>query len=182
MRDQETVEIGLRAALTGHLVLSTLHTNDAVDSALRMMDMGAPGYLVASSVRAVLAQRLIRRVCTDCSEPVELSPDQKTWLEARFPNQVHAQFSKGQGCQSCNLTGYQGRIGVFELLELDQPLMDALRSNDAVGFAQKARKTEGYQPLLVSAMKLALEGVVSFDEVMLLGEGDGSGVAETHLL
>ncbi|GAM64579.1 MSHA biogenesis protein mshE [Vibrio ishigakensis] len=182
MRDQETVEIGLRAALTGHLVLSTLHTNDAVDSALRMMDMGAPGYLVASSVRAVLAQRLIRRVCTDCSEPVELSADQKTWLEARFPNQVHAQFSKGQGCQSCNLTGYQGRIGVFELLELDQPLMDALRSNDAVGFAQKARQTEGYQPLLVSAMKLALEGVVSFDEVMLLGEGDGSGVAETHLL
>lgn len=182
MRDQETVEIGLRAALTGHLVLSTLHTNDAVDSALRMMDMGAPGYLVASSVRAVLAQRLIRRVCTDCSEPVELSPDQKTWLDARFPNQVHAQFSKGQGCQSCNLTGYQGRIGVFELLELDQPLMDALRSNDAVGFAQKARQTEGYQPLLVSAMKLALEGVVSFDEVMLLGEGDGSGVAETHLL
>ncbi|GAM67513.1 MSHA biogenesis protein mshE [Vibrio sp. JCM 19236] len=182
MRDQETVEIGLRAALTGHLVLSTLHTNDAVDSALRMMDMGAPGYLVASSVRAVLAQRLIRRVCTDCSEPVELSADQKTWLEARFPNQVHSQFSKGQGCQSCNLTGYQGRIGVFELLELDQTLMDALRSNDAVGFAQKARQTEGYQPLLVSAMKLALEGVVSFDEVMLLGEGDGSGVAETHLL
>lgn len=182
MRDQETVEIGLRAALTGHLVLSTLHTNDAVDSALRMMDMGAPGYLVASSVRAVLAQRLIRRVCPDCSEPTELSANQKTWLEARFPNQLHSEFRKGQGCQSCNLTGYQGRIGVFELLEFDQALMDALRSNDAVGFAQTARQTEGYQPLLVSAMKLALEGVVSFEEVMLLGEGDGSGVADTHYL
>ncbi|GEM80960.1 GspE/PulE family protein [Vibrio superstes] len=182
MRDQETVEIGLRAALTGHLVLSTLHTNDAVDSALRMMDMGAPGYLVASSVRAVLAQRLIRRVCSDCGETHSVSERQQTWLQARFPNQVASTFTKGRGCQSCNLTGYKGRVGVFELLELDQPLMDALRSNDAVGFTKQARHTEGYKPLLVSAMELALDGTVSLEEVMTLGEGDSSGLIEAYML
>ena len=84
MRDQETVEIGLRAALTGHLVLSTLHTNDAVDSALRMMDMGAPGYLVASAVRAVVAQRLVRKVCPDCKTEESLDEGRKQWLSQRF--------------------------------------------------------------------------------------------------
>jgi MSHA biogenesis protein MshE len=178
MRDQETVEIGLRAALTGHLVLSTLHTNDAVDSALRMMDMGAPGYLVASSVRAVLAQRLVRRVCTDCSHEEEADEAKRIWLESRFPNQVSHRFSRGKGCQNCNLTGYRGRIGVFELLELDNALMDALRANDAVGFARTARATSHYKPLLTSAMELAVQGVVSLDEVMALGEGDNGGSAE----
>jgi len=178
MRDQETVEIGLRAALTGHLVLSTLHTNDAVDSALRMIDMGAPGYLVASSVRAVLAQRLIRKICPDCSTKAELDTAQKIWIESRFPNQSHASFSKGRGCQNCNLTGYKGRIGVFELLEFGEDMMDALRADDTVGFAKKARKAPGYKPLLASAMELALQGVVSVDEVLGLGEGDASGNKE----
>ncbi len=172
MRDQETVEIGLRAALTGHLVLSTLHTNDSVDSALRMMDMGAPGYLVASAVRAVLAQRLVKKVCPECSAPDELDEARKQWIQSRFPNQVGVTFQRGNGCQSCNLTGYRGRIGVFELLELDQPMMDALRANDAVGFSQKARQNPDYKPLLASAMELAISGVISLDEVMVLGEGD----------
>ncbi|WCE30003.1 GspE/PulE family protein [Vibrio sp. SCSIO 43137] len=175
MRDQETVEIGLRAALTGHLVLSTLHTNDAVDSALRMMDMGAPGYLVASSVRAVLAQRLVRKVCPDCATTEIPDESKKSWLESRFPNQTNAVFTKGRGCQNCNVTGYRGRIGVFEFLELQEEMMDALRANDAVLFAEKARNAAGYKPLLASAMELALKGIVSLDEVMHLGEGDSSG-------
>ncbi|MDW1986692.1 GspE/PulE family protein [Vibrio sp. 811] len=175
MRDQETVEIGLRAALTGHLVLSTLHTNDAVDSALRMIDMGAPGYLVASAVRAVVAQRLVRRVCPDCKTEDHLDESRQQWLAGRFPNQVSTIFYKGAGCQNCNLTGYRGRIGVFEMLELEQEMMDKLRANDAVGFAQAARCSENYKPLLASAMELALQGTVSLDEVMTLGEGDASG-------
>lgn len=175
MRDQETVEIGLRAALTGHLVLSTLHTNDAVDSALRMMDMGAPGYLVASSVRAVLAQRLVRKVCPDCATTEIPDESKKSWLDSRFPNQTNAVFTKGRGCQNCNVTGYRGRIGVFEFLELQEEMMDALRANDAVLFAEKARNAAGYKPLLASAMELALKGIVSLDEVMHLGEGDSSG-------
>lgn len=176
MRDQETVEIGLRASLTGHLVLSTLHTNDAIDSALRLIDMGAPGYLVASAVRAVVAQRLIRKVCPDCKTEETLDDARQQWLNVRFPNQVSATFVRGRGCQSCNLTGYRGRIGVFEMLELEAHMMDALRSNDAVGFAKAARASAGYKPLLASAMDLALQGIVSLDEVMALGEGDISGL------
>ncbi|WP_045367669.1 GspE/PulE family protein [Vibrio campbellii] len=175
MRDQETVEIGLRAALTGHLVLSTLHTNDAVDSALRMIDMGAPGYLVASAVRAVVAQRLVRRVCPDCKTTDVLDESRQQWLAGRFPNQIGTTFHKGAGCQNCNLTGYRGRVGVFEMLELENEMMDKLRANDAVGFAQVARRSENYKPLLASAMELALQGTVSLDEVMALGEGDASG-------
>ncbi|MCW8330421.1 Flp pilus assembly complex ATPase component TadA [Photobacterium sp. SDRW27] len=172
MRDQETVEIGLRSALTGHLVLSTLHTNDAIDSALRMMDMEAPGYLVASAVRAVLAQRLVRRVCKDCVENDEVDGAKQQWLKARFPQHQHREFQRGRGCQTCNFTGYKGRIGVFELLELNQPMMDALRDNNAVLFSQIARESEGYKPLIESAMDLALDGRTSLDEVLLLGEGD----------
>lgn len=182
MRDQETVEIGLRAALTGHLVLSTLHTNDAVDSALRMMDMGAPGYLVASAVRAVVAQRLVRKVCPDCKAVDEVDEARKQWLTVRFPNQVEAAFTRGRGCQNCNLTGYRGRIGVFEMLELEHEMMDALRANDAVSFAKAARQSKQYKPLLASAMELALQGVVSLDEVMNLGEGDSSGIIQAIYL
>ncbi|MCG9702814.1 GspE/PulE family protein [Vibrio natriegens] len=182
MRDQETVEIGLRAALTGHLVLSTLHTNDAIDSALRMIDMGAPGYLVASAVRAVVAQRLVRRVCPDCKTEDSLDESRQQWLAGRFPNQVGVTFYKGSGCQNCNLTGYRGRIGVFEMLELENEMMDKLRANDAVGFAQVARRSEKYKPLLASAMELALQGTVSLDEVMALGQGDASGKTDPILL
>ncbi|MCW8332454.1 GspE/PulE family protein [Vibrio paucivorans] len=182
MRDQETVEIGLRAALTGHLVLSTLHTNDAVDSALRMMDMGAPGYLVASAVRAVVAQRLVRKVCPDCKTSDNIDDARKQWLSVRFPNQTESGFVKGSGCQNCNLTGYRGRIGVFEMLELEHDMMDALRANDAVGFAEAARNCKDYKPLLASAMELALQGVVSLDEVMNLGEGDSSGISQAILM
>ncbi len=178
MRDHETVEIGLRAALTGHLVLSTLHTNDAVDSAIRMIDMGAPGYLVASAVRAVVAQRLVRKICPDCKSEEAVDDARQHWLAQRFPHQISATFYRGRGCQNCNLTGYRGRIGVFEMLELDNDMMDKLRANDAVGFAQVARQSSSYKPLLVSAMELALEGTVSLDEVMSLGEGDTSGVEQ----
>ncbi len=140
-----------------------------------MIDMGAPGYLVASAVRAVVAQRLVRRVCPDCKTTDVLDESRQQWLAGRFPNQVGTTFHKGAGCQNCNLTGYRGRIGVFEMLELENEMMDKLRANDAVGFAQAARRSENYKPLLASAMELALQGIVSLDEVMTLGEGDASG-------
>ncbi len=172
MRDHETVEIGLRSALTGHLVLSTLHTNNAIDSALRMIDMEAPGYLVASAVRAVLAQRLVRRICPECKEPVALAPQQQVWLESRYPQLSQHTFHYGRGCQSCNFSGYRGRIGVFELLEIDMPMMDALRDNNAVLFGQLARNSQSYKPLIESAMELAMAGTTSIDEVLILGESD----------
>ena len=174
MRDNETVEIGLRGAITGHLVLTTLHTNDAVTSALRLIDMGAPGYLVASALRAVVAQRLVRRLCEHCA--CETAPDQgqATWLtmlSGEAPGQ-HL-YRKGRGCQSCNFTGYAGRIGVYELLELDQPMMDALRRNDAEGFARAAREHEHYRPLALTALDYAREGITSVDEVLRLAEDLG---------
>ncbi|WP_421208887.1 MSHA fimbrial ATPase MshE [Aeromonas sp. 602396] len=174
MRDNETVEIGLRGAITGHLVLTTLHTNDAVTSALRLIDMGAPGYLVASALRAVVAQRLVRRVCEHCVEEKALDEGQATWLtvlSGEAPGQ-HT-YHKGRGCQSCNFTGYSGRIGVYELLELDQPMMDALRRNDAEGFAKAARQHEHYRPLALTALDYARQGITSVDEVLRLAEDLG---------
>ncbi|WP_429186634.1 MSHA fimbrial ATPase MshE [Aeromonas veronii] len=174
MRDNETVEIGLRGAITGHLVLTTLHTNDAVTSALRLIDMGAPGYLVASALRAVVAQRLVRRVCEHCVEETAPDEGQATWLtvlSGEAPGQ-HT-YHKGRGCQSCNFTGYSGRIGVYELLELDQPMMDALRRNDAEGFAKAARQHEHYRPLALTALDYARQGITSVDEVFRLAEDLG---------
>ncbi|MGI3151718.1 MSHA fimbrial ATPase MshE [Aeromonas veronii] len=174
MRDNETVEIGLRGAITGHLVLTTLHTNDAVTSALRLIDMGAPGYLVASALRAVVAQRLVRRVCEHCVEEKASDEGQATWLtvlSGEAPGQ-HT-YHKGRGCQSCNFTGYSGRIGVYELLELDQPMMDALRRNDAEGFAKAARQHEHYRPLALTALDYARQGITSVDEVLRLAEDLG---------
>lgn len=158
MRDNETVEIGLRGAITGHLVLTTLHTNDAVTSALR----------------AVVAQRLVRRICEHCVEEKVPDEGQTTWLtvlSGEAPSQ-HT-YHKGRGCQSCNFTGYSGRIGVYELLELDQPMMDALRRNDAEGFAKAARQHEHYRPLALTALDYAREGITSVDEVLRLAEDLG---------
>ncbi|MGL5285231.1 MAG: MSHA fimbrial ATPase MshE [Aeromonas sp.] len=174
MRDNETVEIGLRGAITGHLVLTTLHTNDAVTSALRLIDMGAPGYLVASALRAVVAQRLVRRLCEHCSSPQPPSEAQSTWLASLSGERAGEHvYHAGRGCQSCNFTGYRGRIGVYELLELDQPMMDALRSDDAEGFAKAARAHPLYRPLARVALDYARQGVTSVDEVLRLAEDLG---------
>ncbi|KXF80028.1 GspE/PulE family protein [Enterovibrio coralii] len=171
MRDLETVEIGLRASLTGHLVLSTLHTNNAIDSTLRLLDMEAPGYLVASSVRAVLAQRLIRKICSDCKVPHPVEPDEQVWLSTVGTDSVTTGFYKGRGCQRCNFTGYKGRIGVFELLEITPDLMDALRGNDTRAFALIAEQQPGYQPLVHSALAYAKQGQTTLEETMKLSEG-----------
>lgn len=171
MRDQETVEIGLRGAMTGHLVLTTLHTNDAISSALRLMDMGAPGYLVASALRAIVAQRLVRRVCRHCHTVHEVDAADMTWLVSLFGDVASQQtFYRGRGCQSCNFTGYTGRIGVFELLELDQSMMDALRGGDPEQFARAARNHAEYKPLVTMAYEYATQGMTTVDEVLRLAE------------
>ena len=175
MRDLETVEIGLRAALTGHLVLSTLHTNNAIDSALRLIDMSAPGYLVASSVRAVLAQRLIRCLCPDCKIPYETKKEEKVWLSVITPELAFHDFYEGRGCQRCNFTGYSGRIGVFELLEITPDLMDALRVNDTDLFSQRAFLQPGYEPLIHRAVEYAKQGQTSLSEVLKLSEASVGG-------
>lgn len=170
MRDKETSDIALRAAMTGHLVLSTLHTNDAISTALRLIEMGTEGYVVASSLRAVLAQRLVRRVCDSCVSEDSLDPGTRSWLKS-YPGRVsqpaaEAVFKKGRGCPTCNNTGYRGRIGIFELLEINFELADALRRNDSAGFSNAAQKLPQFVSLADSALSLALEGVTSMDEVL----------------
>lgn len=176
MRDKETVEIGLRGALTGHLVLSTLHTNDSISSAIRLIDMGAPGYLVASSLRAIIAQRLVRRICENCCVDEELSDEARFWLKTLNEDISQATFKKGAGCQKCNHSGYRGRVGVFELLEMTEAMMNALKNNDTSGFSVAAHASPDYKPLAHSALLYAMQGITSIDEVLKLVEmvGDDS--------
>ena len=167
MRDEETAEIGLRAAMTGHLVLSTLHTNDAITTALRLLDMGAAGYMVASSLHAVLSQRLVRRVCSMCVEEDPLNVFKRNWLRAVMGSEAEElTFQRGAGCAHCNNTGYRGRIGVFELLEIDDTLADALRRGASGDFATAARKKTSFRPLRSNALEYAKEGITSLDEVI----------------
>ena len=166
MRDQETVEIGLRAAMTGHLVLSSLHTNDAVSTPLRLMDMGAEPYLVAASLRGIVSQRLVRRICESCSEPTQLTPAMQVVLQAELGERANTlQFHRGRGCPHCNHTGYQGRIGVYELLEMDDNLVKALHTGPSE-FAQAAKRQAGFQSLRRSAIAFAAQGITTMDQVV----------------
>ena len=167
MRDQETAEIGLRAAMTGHLVLSTLHTNDAISTANRLLDMGAEGFLVAASLKAVIAQRLIRKICQDCIEDDKLTPAQAHTAESILaPASMNFTLKRGRGCNKCQHTGYLGRIGIHELLEINEPLADALRSGDTVNFSNTAKRQANFKRLAVAAMDYVQEGVTTVEEVI----------------
>lgn len=168
IRDLETAEIAVRSAMTGHLVLSTLHTNDAVSSAMRLLDIGVPGYMVASSVRAIIAQRLVRRICEDCKTPHELEEMEKDWLLAVNPAMAETRFYHGEGCNKCNHTGYRGRFGVFELLEIRGELTEALRLGDNDKFVLAAREQRGFRPLAERALIAAEDGATTLGEAMAL--------------
>ncbi|HEX5421813.1 MAG TPA: GspE/PulE family protein [Gammaproteobacteria bacterium] len=168
MRDRETVEMGLRAAMTGHLVLSTLHTIDAVSTVNRLLDLGAEGYMIASALDCIVSQRLVRRICDNCAQPAELTVQQRAWL-ARYLAEDEAaagRFLAGAGCTYCNMTGYRGRVGVYELLEMDAALVDAIRRTDLAAFVQRARRAPGYVPLVERALEYALNGITSVEELM----------------
>ena len=168
IRDAESAEIALRAAMTGHLVLSTLHTNDAVTSALRLVDMGVDPFLVAASLKAIIAQRLVRRVCESCIENDELSPEHQALFSKLKPNAdlKSLNFKRGAGCPHCFNSGYRGRVGVFELLEINTPMANALRDNNVREFNNAAHECSDYRPLGASALDLAMEGITSFEEVL----------------
>lgn len=167
VRDKETADIALRAAMTGHLVLSTLHTNDAISTALRLIDMGAEGYVVASSLQAVLAQRLVRRVCDSCSTDDPLDPQMISWLHGYLgEDKPLPTFKRGVGCTQCNNSGYRGRIGVFEFLPIDIDLADALRRNESAAFARLARMQPGFVSLADCAFEYAKQGITSVEEVI----------------
>ena len=167
IRDGETAEIALRAAMTGHLVLSTLHTNDAISTAARLIDMGAEPYLIAASLRGVVAQRLVRRVCDACSEPTEIDANARALVQAELGTQAAGiEFRHGRGCTYCNSTGYQGRIGVYEMLEMNDALVEALHTGNPIKFAQVARSQPSFQSLKRGAVELAARGLTTMDQVM----------------
>lgn len=172
MRDSETVEIGLRGSITGHLVLTTLHTNDSITSALRLIDMGAAPYLVGAALRGVLAQRLIRRVCESCKQPQELEQQDIALLRRMRPSLPAdgSGFVHGRGCRNCNHTGYKGRVGVFELLEMNEAMIDALRDSNMREFAHAARESNGFRPLADVALDYARDGITTVEEVLFLAE------------
>ena len=169
MRDAETVEIGVSAAMTGHLVLSTLHTNDTVSTATRLMDMGVEGYLLATTLRTIIAQRLVRKICKTCSEDYTPDAFEAGWLEDNLKvNVTEHQYKKGRGCKQCGGGGYQGRMGVYELLDMNAELAEALRNGDSQGFVNAAVHAPGYEPLISVAHHHAIAGLTTIDEMFRL--------------
>jgi MSHA biogenesis protein MshE len=166
MRDQVTAEVGLRAAMTGHLVLSTLHTNDALSTPMRLLDMGVPRYMVALSLHLVLAQRLIRTVCKHCAEPHEADARETAAFETAGIPLAGARLMRGRGCVHCSQTGFSGRTGVYEFLEMDGELITALNHGDDVGFKRMAQQQLRGNSLRHDALRRVLEGRSTLDEAL----------------
>lgn len=171
IRDLETAEISSRAALTGHLVLSTLHTLDTVGTLWRLMDMGIPRYIVTSSLNAVMAQRLVRAVCGDCAQPYEPSPGLRAAAEQYFGARDNIQFRQGRGCPACGGSGTRGRVGVYELLVVDQDVRKVLASNADEAELREFLLGRGMQTVEMDAYRKACAGQIPFDEVIHLGMG-----------
>ncbi|MEO7243070.1 MAG: GspE/PulE family protein [Variovorax sp.] len=165
MRDRVTAEIGLRAAMTGHLVLSTLHTNDAASTPIRLLDMGIPAYMVAMSLNLVIAQRLMRQVCKECAVPYAPTPAQTGWLR-RFEGDTGERrgYVQGIGCASCNGTGYIGRTAIYEMLEMTQTLARVANDSSPAEFVRLAREQIGDNTLLHNALRLVAAGKTTLDE------------------
>ena len=164
MRDLETADVAVRAALTGHLVLSTLHTNDAPSSIVRLIDMGVPPYLVTSSVCCVLAQRLVRSICSDCKEAYKPAPHvlAEEGLDAVSKDYT---FYRGKGCETCGNTGYFGRTGLFELMVIDKELRSIIHAGKSSDTLREAAQKAGMKTLWEDGLQKVLEGVTTIEEV-----------------
>ncbi len=164
IRDAETAEIAIQASLTGHLVLSTLHTNDSATAVTRLVDMGIEPFLVASSLSAVVAQRLVRKLCPDCRKPYPPSPSE--WAELGLSMQPSAGFFAPAGCAACRNTGYRGRVGIFEILAVDEPLRVLLLTRaDSEGIRAHAA-SRGMRSILQAGAEKVLAGITSAEEVL----------------
>jgi len=167
IRDPETADIGMRAAITGHLVLSSLHTRDALSTPFRLLDMGVPAFMVASSLQAVIAQRLVRRNCDNCAEPHTATPQEAAWLDA-IDGAGAERTLRGRGCSACNGTGYTGRLGVYEMLEFDSELAHAAAQADTATFTGLAREKLKGKTMAHRALTLVRMGQTSAAEAMRL--------------
>lgn len=164
IRDGETAEIAMRAAMTGHLVLSTIHTEDAFSAIDRLKDMGVEPYLIGGAVRGIISQRLVRRICPDCREEYTPDPELVKYAGIRNPQSVH--FYHGKGCHHCFESGYRGRIGVFEILPINAQLRDVIASGITGTKLREMVMQQGFTPMIANGRKLVQEGVTTVDELV----------------
>jgi len=166
IRDRETAEIAVQSALTGHMVFSTLHTNDAASALTRLLDMEIEPFLAASSIVGILAQRLVRKVCPQCSESYR--PDREPLVEAGLADLIPeaAELKRGIGCSACHGSGYRGRIGIFELLTMTDPIREMLQAKNDASAIRKQAMNEGMAPLRETGIDLVLTGKTTLEEVL----------------
>jgi len=166
IRDLETAEIAIQASLTGHTVFSTLHTNDAPSTITRLKDMGVPAFMITATVEAILAQRLVRRICTECREPVEPTELQLHELEMTREEFGDRIIYRGAGCGACNNTGFKGRVGMFELMVMNDELREMVMQGQSADNLRRVAKAHGMQPLRDTGMEILWQGVTTADEVI----------------
>jgi general secretion pathway protein E len=164
MRDRETAEIAVQAAMTGHLVFSTLHTNDAISAVPRLVDLGIPEYLIAATLEGVLAQRLVRRICTECRVSYQPAAEHVAVVSDGAP--VPPMLTRGAGCRACRGTGFRGRVGVFEMVRVNAPLRDAIAAREPRSSLRAHASRAGLTPLRSDAWQKILAGVTTVDEVV----------------
>jgi general secretion pathway protein E len=169
MRDQETAEISVQAAMTGHLVFSTLHTNDAIGAIPRLLDLGVPEYLVAATVEGVLAQRLVRRICDECRESYVPSAESVSLIAERPVGRIKLQ--RGVGCGACRGTGFRGRLGVFELMVMSDALKDAISRRAPRSELRALAHSQGLRPLRSDGWSKVQLGLTTVDEVLRVVQG-----------
>ncbi len=172
IRDKDTANIAIQAALTGHLVFSTLHTNDAPSALTRLIDMGVPPFLVATSIQAVIAQRLLRVNCPHCLEPFEPDPRQVEQLGLRPDQTAGKKFMHGRGCDHCKGSGYRGRRGVFEMMVMNRQIRDLAFNKAPTAEVRKAAIANGMATLAVDGARKALQGLTTPDEVLRVAKTD----------
>ena len=172
MRDTETAQIAMRAAITGHMVLSTLHVREAASAPVRLLDMGVPRYMVATSLQAVIAQRLIRRICESCAEDYSPTPQERRFVEAGWSGTGNSGYRKGKGCTHCGGSGYRGRVGVYEMLEMTPRLVEATAKEDVSAFARIAEEEMAGHSFAHHAAELAAGGRTSLNEVMRISQSE----------
>ena len=165
IRDSETAEIALRAAMTGHLVLSTIHTNDAVSSIDRLLDLGLEPYLISSSLKGVISQRLVRKICSACSKPYTPSREELIMLKMDADKAAGIKFFKGEGCAECSNTGYRGRTAIFEILTLSAEVKQMIYDRRPHTELMQAVMHTGFTPLLNSGREMVISGITTAEEV-----------------
>jgi type IV pilus assembly protein PilB len=168
IRDLETAGIAIQAALTGHLVMSTLHTNDAAGAVTRLIDMGVEPFLLGATLEAVLAQRLVRRICPACREAADVPSDLLAEWAPKFGMGLEARVFRGRGCAACRGTGYKGRVGIFEWLRMTEPLRERILAGVPAADLQRLAAEQGMQTLRAAGLGAILDGVTTVEEVMRL--------------